>query len=109
MATSRTPVSSVRRDVDAIKDDLAALRSDLSATLKDVMAAGKAEAGDARERLEEAVRARLDLLEEAADRARDRAKDAVSAITEHVEEKPLQSLAVAFGAGLLFGMLMHRR
>lgn len=106
---SRSQGSDIRRDVDAIKDDLAALRSDLSAVLKDVIAAGRTEAGEARERVEDAVRSKLEKLEEAAGHARDRARDAIGAIEAHVEEKPLQSLATAFGLGVLIGVLMHRR
>lgn len=109
MATAKSPGANVRRDVDSIKDDIATLRSDLSATLKDVVAMGRAEAGDARERLEESIKARLSQLEDAADRVRERAKDMVGAVSDHVEEKPLQSITIAFGAGLLLGILLHRR
>ncbi|MCC6677834.1 MAG: DUF883 family protein [Phycisphaerales bacterium] len=109
MAASRSPSTDIRRDVDAIKDDLASLRSDLTAVLKDVVAAGRTEAGEARERVEDAVRAKLEKIEAAAGRAVDRGRDAIGAIEAHVEEKPLQSLATAFGLGLLVGVLLHRR
>lgn len=99
----------VRRDVDAIREDLAVLRSDLSAALRDVIDAGRAEAGDARERLEEALRAKIEKLSDAADSVAERGRDAMDAIEAHVEEKPLQSLATAFGLGLLVGVLLHRR
>lgn len=104
-----SPSDKVRRDVDSIKDDLASLRADLSAAMKDLMAAGRAEAGDARERIEDTVRAKLEKIEAAAGRAAERGRDAIGAIEAHVEEKPLQSLAAAFGLGLLVGVLLHRR
>lgn len=109
MMSPRSPGTDVRRDVDAIKDDLAVLRSDLSAVLKDLVSAGRAEAGEARERIEEAVRDRIEKLGDAAGRAADRTRDAIGSLEAHVEAKPLQSLATAFGLGLLVGVLLHRR
>jgi ElaB/YqjD/DUF883 family membrane-anchored ribosome-binding protein len=96
-------------DLDSIKSDIIALQSDLSTALKDLVAAGKGEAGAVKERLEAEVRERLDRLSDKADELAGRGKRAVHNLEHHIEEKPLQSVGIALGIGLLLGALLSRR
>ena len=98
----------LRRDVDAIKDDISALREDVVAAMRDMVEYGRSEAGDTRERLETAVRDRLDRLGEAARVIAARGKRAVDSAERYVEDNPVQSLAIAFGVGVLLGAVLRK-
>lgn len=98
----------LRHDVDAIKDDLALLKTDLVAAMRDLMEAGKSGAGEAKEKLEEAVQERLNRVGDAAHSVAERGRRAADTVHRYVEENPFQSLAVAFGVGLLVGAVLRR-
>ena len=99
----------LRHDVDSIKGDIAALQADLATALKDLVAAGKGEAGALKDKVEEQIRARLESLGEKADELSERGRRAVDGIERHIEEKPLQSVGIALGVGVLIGALLARR
>jgi ElaB/YqjD/DUF883 family membrane-anchored ribosome-binding protein len=93
------------RDIEgefgAIKDDLAKLRADianLSSALKDLTS--------------ETVQERLDTLRSGIDRLTDDAKlqsrEMLDDLTDKIEEKPLASILIAFGVGILMGRLFAR-
>jgi ElaB/YqjD/DUF883 family membrane-anchored ribosome-binding protein len=93
------------RDIEgefgAIKDDLAKLRADianLSNALKDLTS--------------ETVQERLDTLRSGIDRLTDDAKlqsrEMLDDLTDKIEEKPLASILIAFGVGILMGRLFAR-
>jgi ElaB/YqjD/DUF883 family membrane-anchored ribosome-binding protein len=91
----------VEGEFGAVKDDLAKLRSDianLSAALKDLTS--------------ETVQERLDSLRGGIDRLTDDAKvqsrEILDDLTDHIEEKPLTSILIAFGVGILLGRLLDR-
>jgi ElaB/YqjD/DUF883 family membrane-anchored ribosome-binding protein len=94
-----------RGDVEAIKDDIAVLKSDLAAAMRDLIEASKAGTEDARHRLQEMVAARLDGLNEAAESLSERSKQVLGHVQRRVEEKPIQTLAIALGVGALLGMI----
>ena len=98
----------LRQDVDAIKGDLAALKTDLVAAMRDLVEAGKTGAGEVRDKLEEAVQERLRRVGDAAHSVADRGRKAADNVNRYVEEKPLQSLAMAFGVGLLLGVVLRK-
>ncbi|MFN0133848.1 MAG: YqjD family protein [Phycisphaerales bacterium] len=100
--------ASIRRDMDAIKDDLTALQSDISDALRDLVAAGKNEAGDVRDRLEKSIRDRLDQLSERAEEIGQYGRRAVDGLESQIEEKPWQSVGIAFGVGLLLGVILRK-
>ena len=86
---------------NAVKDDLAKLRSDianLSAALKDLTS--------------ETVHERLDTLRTGIDRMTDDAKvqsrELLDDLTDRIEERPLTSVLVALGVGILLGRLFDR-
>lgn len=97
--------AATQESVDKLVDDLRTVVHDA----QDLLKAG---AGDLTEKGKEA-RARL---EEALQRAREtceqyegRASQAARAATETIRDHPLPSMGVAFGIGVLIGVLINRR
>jgi ElaB/YqjD/DUF883 family membrane-anchored ribosome-binding protein len=85
-------------EVDNIKDDINSLKSntiELGRHIKD----------DGAEKTEEIKKAAQSRLDDLTVKGRDQLKKAEI----KVKEKPLQSMAVAFAAGLAFSILMGRR
>lgn len=107
MAKRKQPV--LRKDLDSIKDDIVSLQSDLGTALRDLVAAGKGEAGAIKDKLEAEIRSRLDDLVQKADDLAGYGKDAMHGLEERIEEKPLQSVGIAVGVGLVIGVLLARR
>lgn len=97
-----------RRDIDALKDDLSLLKADLVAAMRDLVEAGKAQSGEARDQLQAALQEKLDRLNDAANNLAGRGRRAAETAGRYVEEKPLQSLAIAFGVGLLVGAVLRK-
>lgn len=98
----------IRSDVEAIKADLAALRAEMANLVQDVVSAGKAGAGHAGSRIADAARDRLDQVGQAWEQATEQGRQMVESIQEKIEERPLASIGIAFGAGLLLGALLRR-
>ena len=93
--------NNVGSELDAVKDDLAKLRADianLSQTLKDATS----------ETVHEQIgliRSRIDGI---AEDAKSHGRKTLDSLTDHIEEKPLASVLIAFGVGILFGRLFDR-
>lgn len=96
-------------DVDALKKDI----EELKAALADLRRDAKKAAESREHRFTEAAREKLGDIEEGATdfakRAADRGRRSAEAVENTVREKPLQSLLIAFGAGLLLAKLLDRR
>jgi ElaB/YqjD/DUF883 family membrane-anchored ribosome-binding protein len=76
--------------------------------VQDVVSVGKARAGDAGSRIADAARSRLDQAGVAWEQATEQGRQIVENIQERIEERPLASIGIAFGAGLLLGALLRR-
>lgn len=87
-------IDDVRADLDALRKDIGKLSDSLSSNL----ASNAAQAA-------ETARARVG---EAASAASDKVRAGAETVGEKVEERPLTSMAVAFGAGLVLGKLLNR-
>ncbi len=90
--------SKTERDIDALKEDLAKLRADLGALTDHLREVAGAEGARAYER-----------IRQGAERTQARAKEATTAASHQIEERPLTSVLVAFAVGLLSGLLLSRR
>lgn len=88
-------------NLDDVKSDIATLRADVSDLIH-----GLAESGIeiARTGADNAT----DAVSRAAESAREHAHDAHEQLRESVSERPITSLAVAFGVGALIGRFMAR-
>lgn len=96
-------------DIAALKNDLAALRKDIGALAKTVGEQASTTSDDAMDALKEKIAALRSELEGAAKTVRARGAEGVAAVEHHIEQKPLQSMLIALGAGLLIGKLLDRR
>lgn len=94
-----------RKDVDAIRDDISMLKTDLGSAMRDLIDAGKSGADDARKRLQELVGARLETLNDAAQQLSEKSREVFGKVRKRVEEKPVQTAAIAVGVGVVIGLL----
>ena len=88
-------------EFDVIKNDLVKLREDiakLSSVLKDVTS----------ETVQERVGALRGRIDELTGEARTHGREAIDDLSERIEERPLTSILVAFGVGVLLGRLFDR-
>lgn len=99
----------LRGDVDAIKGDIVALQTDVTEALKHLVSVGKSEAVEVKDKLEAELKDRLDRLSQRADDLARRGKRAVQGVEGMIEEKPLQSVGIALGVGVLVGVLLSRK
>lgn len=91
--TTTTP--DLAADIDKLKHDLEALRRDVAAIASGIQALGAAKSDDAFAR-----------AEEIGERARASLTAAEELLGREIEERPIASLAVAFGVGFLIGKLL---
>lgn len=96
-------------DIGVLKKDIDELRSALNTLTRDLRSAvdanAKSASAKAGEKLDEVRRDAADIAHKVADRGRESAE----AVADAVKERPLQSLLVAFGIGLLLSRLLDRR
>lgn len=96
-------------DVDVLRKDIDELKSALSTLAGDVKAAVKSRESD----LASSARARVEEIGENATRfarkAAERGREGAEAVGDTIRDRPLQSMVVAFGVGLLLSRLLGRR
>ncbi len=92
-----------------LRVDMNKLRSDLSEVAQALFEAGKSEAGEAKTRLQGMAQQRLDDVRKVLDTARERSRSATDVVKQQVEQKPMVSMLVALGAGILLGALIRRK
>lgn len=109
MSDSTATGASPRAEFKQLKDDAARLRDDLESLARSILEAGKAGSSEARERLETEARKRLEQLKHVAGAAREKGERARETVESQIKERPITSVLVAFGAGLLLGKLLDRR
>ena len=96
-------------DMDRIKDDLSTLRADFGELVSAAMDMGKHQAGTAKEKLEAGVAHLKKAAYKTAKQARAKGEEAVETAQETIAERPLTSVLIAFGAGVLVAKLLDRR
>ena len=77
-------------DIAQLREDLAQLRQDVASLAGDLLGAAKEGAADA------------------FDAAKKRGAEVAETLEEQVQEHPLATVGIAFGAGLLLGALLRR-
>lgn len=90
--------TNARSDVDELKREFADLRSDVSELTKTV-----------RNMSREGVEYGRDQIRRTGERSRAQAREAVNSVEHGVGERPLTSIATAFGAGFVIGKLLDRK
>ncbi|MDQ8027468.1 MAG: DUF883 domain-containing protein [Brevundimonas sp.] len=124
MATTKAARAAVKNDLNTLKDDLKVLGTEEKAALRE-----KAAVADARIRAKAAeaeaqLREQAGVLRERArgyydearvkgreyyDDASERFDEAQRYLTERVQERPIQSTAIALGVGVVLGLLLAGR
>lgn len=101
--------SSVKTEFDTLRSELAQMRDDLaslSKTISDLTALGLAEGvNDLKKAGKVAQRKMKGALED----AEELRQSGVNAIEQQISERPLGTVAMAFGIGLLIGKLLDRK
>lgn len=100
--------TAVKDELAVLREDLATLRGDMGDLLRSVVDLSKHTATDAKDRVSEEMRERLEHLQSRLGDAKDAGRRAVRGAQHTVEEHPLTSVGVAFGVGLLVGHLLRR-
>lgn len=98
------PGDEFRKDFDAVRDDLNLLKSDLAAALRSLVASG----GSAPARLSGLVRDYLESLGAGRGEMVEHGRRAAQGVESYIRRKPLQSAAIAVGAGLLIAAMVRR-
>src|SRR4051812_40224059 len=99
----------LQQQMGELREDLLKLRSDLGGVLSSVMDATKAEAGEAKDRMEAKAREQLDQFAAAMTGARDQGRIMADRLCGQIETHPMGSVLGALGAGFVIGMLMGRK
>jgi len=97
MATSNAN-SNAEADYDKLKEDLSAVRADLASLTESLSAMAKAQGHEG-----------VEALQGAAKQAQAQARNTADSVGQHIAERPLSSVLVAFGVGLLLGRLLNRQ
>jgi ElaB/YqjD/DUF883 family membrane-anchored ribosome-binding protein len=92
----------LKTDIEAIKTDIDVLRKDLAIVLERIK-------GSASSRAEAEVQALQRRINKIADEVQTSGPEGLRKVEEHIEERPLVSLAMAFAVGLVLGRLFDRR
>ncbi len=95
-----TKVDTIDADIDTVKNDLSKLRSDI-ASLKDSFQSF------ATDRVRSKFNSAQETVDEWTDKARTRSRESLEDLSEEIEERPLTSILLAFGVGVLLGRLFN--
>jgi ElaB/YqjD/DUF883 family membrane-anchored ribosome-binding protein len=99
----------VRQDVDAIRDDLKQLRGDFKEMLRTLRREGDGRMNSVKDRLRSQAHYRAEQAREGYEKAKGYGHEQVDRLHEQVERKPLVSVLVALGIGMLAGRLLLGR
>jgi ElaB/YqjD/DUF883 family membrane-anchored ribosome-binding protein len=124
MATNKAARAAVKNDLNTLKDDLKVLGVEEKARLREKATAAETRARAKAAEVEARLREQSEVLRERArgyydtarvrgqeyyDEAQERLDEAQRYITERVQERPVQSTAIALGVGVVLGMLLAGR
>jgi ElaB/YqjD/DUF883 family membrane-anchored ribosome-binding protein len=99
---NKMPDRETDKELDAVRKDLKALRSDLSGLMNSLKDTGVRRASDARNAASEQIDRTVDQL-------REHGRNTTESLGREIQERPLASLAIAFGVGFLASKLVDRR
>jgi ElaB/YqjD/DUF883 family membrane-anchored ribosome-binding protein len=98
----------LRADVEALKADIGALRRDVTGLVQDLIAAGKVQAGDAGQAFSSAARSRLEEYGVDLEDLSGRGQELLDSLQRQLEQRPLMSVGIAFGLGMVLGSIFRR-
>ena len=98
----------VQNDLEQLKTDMAKLRADLAAIGDGVRKMGTEAVGQTQAKVKSAAQDALDEFQKKLNEAKSQGQKAVHDLEGEIKEKPLTSLAVAFGVGFVLSKLLDR-
>jgi ElaB/YqjD/DUF883 family membrane-anchored ribosome-binding protein len=96
-------------DSSTLREELSSLKSDLDDLVSRAASLTDRELSDARDRLWSKFSSMRHSMRGMADQARTQLNQGMDVTSDYVKDKPLQSVAIAAGVGLLIGALMRGR
>ena len=124
MATTKAARTTVKNDINTLKEDLTVLGGEEKARLREKASATEARLRAKAAETEAALRQQSEVLRERArgyydtarvrgqeyyDEASERFDEAQRYLAERVQERPMQSTAIALGVGVVLGLLLAGR
>ena len=100
------------RTAEEIEESTERLLQDLKAVVQDgeqLLRAGASELTDRGRAARERLAAALEVAKETGRRLQERTVAGAKATDHFIRENPYQSIGIAFGIGMLFGVLVNRR
>jgi ElaB/YqjD/DUF883 family membrane-anchored ribosome-binding protein len=100
------------RSAEEIEESTEKLLQDLKAVVQDgedLLRAGASELGERGRAARERLTAALEVAKETGRRLQERTVAGAKATDHFIRENPYQSIGVAFGIGMLLGVLINRR
>ena len=107
--SSGVPAQSSPQAIDQLKSDLRSLRSDLETAAHTVNQLGGAAASEAIHQAQAQMEEIQHRIEELLEDVQDYGDRAATALRDHVQARPFQSLLVAMAAGFALAHLLGRR
>lgn len=102
---SDQPTTPMTNELERLRADIATIRNDLRELLAATADVGRAGTTVAREKIKTGVVE----VKHAASVARQKGEEAVEGVQHTIQERPLTSVLIAFGLGLLIARIMDRR
>lgn len=106
--TTKTPINDTK-EIDNIREDLKSLRDNVLVLSKKVEAEGKMTATELKAKAQENMADLKTRAQEKISHLQDYSADQLKMVETEIKKKPAQSVAIAFGAGLLASFLLSRR
>lgn len=101
------PLIGQTADMDTLRSDIEQLRADLASLREHGREFGAAKAGEARGLLEEKVHQIQVEIDRLTGELRRQGEEAKARLEQNVHERPLTSLAIAFGVGFIAAKLLR--
>lgn len=101
--------SNAHGDLDQLKSDLTKLRGDMGQVISSMVGLSRRRASTAREAAQSGIDQGIEQLHRRYRLMRRRTNRAADSLAETLSERPLTSVAVAFGVGMLLGKIISRK
>jgi ElaB/YqjD/DUF883 family membrane-anchored ribosome-binding protein len=100
------------RSAEEIEESTERLLQDLKAVVQDgeeLLRAGAQELGERGNAAREKLTAALEIAKETRRKLEERAIQSAKAADQFIRDNPYQTIGIAFGIGMVFGIIMNRR
>jgi ElaB/YqjD/DUF883 family membrane-anchored ribosome-binding protein len=100
------------RSAEEIEESTERLLQDLKAVVQDgeeLLRAGAQELGERGNAAREKLTAALEIAKETRRKLEERAIQSAKAADQFIRDNPYQTIGIAFGVGMVFGIIMNRR